>query len=71
LARDAHRRDAPANATTPPLVDAAFLVSDRRQARFKAAVKQAARMCHDADAALIVTGPWPAYNFVQSTAERG
>jgi hypothetical protein len=70
LARDAHRREAPANATTPPLVDAAFLVTETRQARFKAAVKRAARICRDADASLVVTGPWPAYNFVQTTPER-
>jgi len=70
LARDAHRRAAPADATTPPLVDAAFLVSDGRQTQFRAAVKRAARMCRDADAALVLTGPWPAYNFVQSLPER-
>jgi hypothetical protein len=70
LARDTHRREAPPNATTPPLVDAAFLVSDGRQARFKAAVKKAARICRDADASLSLSGPWPAYNFVQSAAER-
>jgi len=69
LARDAHRREAPAGATTPPLVDAAFLVADGRQARFKTAVRRAARLCRDADAALVLTGPWPAYNFVQA-AER-
>jgi hypothetical protein len=69
LARDVHRREAPAGATTPPLVDAAFLVSDGRQARFKAAVRRAARLCRAADAALVLTGPWPAYNFVQA-AER-
>ena len=69
LAREAHRREAPADATTPPLVDAAFLVSDARQARFKTAVKRAAKTCRDAGAALVLTGPWPAYNFVQ-TAER-
>jgi len=69
LARGAHRRAAPADATTPPLVDAAFLVSDVGQTRFKAAVKRAARLCRDADAALVLTGPWPAYNFVQSLPE--
>ena len=67
LARDAHRHEAPAGATTPPLVDAAFLVTDSRQARFKAAARRAAKICRDADAALVLTGPWPAYNFVQAT----
>ena len=67
LARETYRRDAPSDATTPPLVDAAFLVSDGRQARFKAAVKRAARICGDAGAALVLTGPWPAYNFVQAS----
>ena len=69
LARDAHRREAPPDATTPPLVDAAFLVCGAREARFKTAVKRAAKTCRDAGAALVLTGPWPAYNFVQ-TAER-
>jgi Gas vesicle synthesis protein GvpL/GvpF len=70
LARDAHRRAAPANATTPPLVDAAFLVSEGHQTRFRAAVKRAARICRDADASLVLTGPWPAYNFVETLPER-
>jgi hypothetical protein len=71
LARESHRQQAPANATTPPLVDAAFLVTENAQARFKAAAKRAARICRDADAALVLTGPWPAYNFVQTVPERG
>jgi hypothetical protein len=70
LARDSHRHDPPANATTPPLVDAAFLVADSRQTQFKAAAKRAAKTCRAEGASLILTGPWPAYNFVTAAAER-
>ena len=60
-----------ANAATPPLVDAAFLVSGDRQARFEAAVEKAALMPAATPARRsMLTGPWPAYNFVQSTTER-
>jgi hypothetical protein len=33
-------------------------------------VKRAARICRDADASLVLTGPWPAYNFVQTAPVR-
>ncbi len=68
IARDARRRDAPEGATTPPLLDAAFLVPADQRKRFKAAVKKLA----DASTETLVTltGPWPSYNFidVESTA---
>jgi gas vesicle protein GvpL/GvpF len=68
IARDARRRDAPEGATTPPLLDAAFLVPADQRKRFKAAVKKLA----DARTETLVTltGPWPSYNFidVESTA---
>jgi Gas vesicle synthesis protein GvpL/GvpF len=71
LARASHRREAPEGATTPPLVDAAFLVPTSAQARFRAAVRRHASRCRKAGADVILTGPWPAYNFVQAEEARG
>ncbi len=66
LARDARRRDdVPDGATLPPLLDAAFLVPAARRARFRAAAKRAAQGCARSSATLTLSGPWPAYNFVQ------
>ena len=66
LSRDSRRRtDFPASAATPPLLDAAFLVAAGGKARFRAAAKQAAAACRAAGVELTVSGPWPAYNFVQ------
>ena len=65
IARDARRRrDPPDGATTPPLLDAAFLVPLDRRRRFKAAVKKLA----DSSGRTVVTltGPWPSYNFIDS-----
>jgi hypothetical protein len=66
FARDTRRQEAPAGATAPPLLDAAFLVPSGRKLRFKAAVTREARRCREAGADLLLTGPWPAYNFIQS-----
>ena len=72
LARAAERReDVPAGAAAPPLLDAAFLVPGRRAARFRAAARRAAAECADAGAELTLTGPWPAYSFVQRAGSRG
>jgi hypothetical protein len=68
LARASHRRNAPEGATTPPLVDAAFLVPTSAQAGFRAAVRRHASLCRKAGADVTLTGPWPAYNFVQEEA---
>jgi hypothetical protein len=65
LARASRRHEAPDSATTPPLVDAAFLVPANRRARFRAAARRSARACREAGADLVLTGPWPAYNFVE------
>lgn len=67
LSRDARRRDdVPASAATPPLLDAAFLVPSSQRARFKAAARREAARCAKAGAELTLSGPWPAYNFVES-----
>lgn len=71
LARDARRRDdAPAAGATPPLLDAAFLVPGADRARFKAAAKRQAAQCAAAGAQMTLSGPWPAYNFVQAEEQR-
>jgi Gas vesicle synthesis protein GvpL/GvpF len=71
LARASHRREAPEGATTPPLVDATFLVPTSGLARFRAAVRRHASLCRKAGAEVRLTGPWPAYNFVQAEEARG
>ena len=65
IARDARRRrDEPEGATTPPLLDAAFLVPIARRRRFKAAVKN---LADSNDGTLVtLTGPWPSYNFIDA-----
>jgi hypothetical protein len=66
LSRDARRRDdAPAGAVAPPLLDAAFLVPAARRSRFKAAARRLAATAAKAGTDMTLTGPWPAYNFVQ------
>ena len=66
FARETRRQDAPAGAATPPLLDAALLVPSSRKMRFKAAANREARRCREAGADLMLTGPWPAYNFIQT-----
>ncbi len=67
VAREARRRDdMPAAASTPPLLDAAFLVPSRSRARFHGTAKKLAETCVDAGAEMVVSGPWPAYNFIQA-----
>ena len=67
IARDARRReDAPEGAATPPVLDAAFLVPANRRVRFKAAAKRLAADSAEAGADITLSGPWPAYNFVES-----
>jgi hypothetical protein len=68
LAKAAERRPPPEGATTPPLVDAALLVPTKSRTRFRAAVSKQAAACRKAGAELTLTGPWPAYNFVQSSS---
>jgi hypothetical protein len=66
IARDARRRDdAPDGAVAPPLLDAAFLVPAARRTRFKTAARKLAAAGAKSGTEITVTGPWPAYNFVQ------
>ncbi len=69
ISRDARRRDdAPEGAVAPPLLDAAFLVPAARRTRFKAAARKLAAAAANTATEITVTGPWPAYNFVQEPA---
>jgi gas vesicle protein GvpL/GvpF len=65
IAREVRRRsDTPEGATTPPLLDAAFLVPATRRQRFKTAVK---RVADSSDGMIVtLTGPWPSYNFIDA-----
>lgn len=70
-ARETRRRDdVPDNATAPPLLDAAFLVPVVRRTRFKSAAKRAAERCGKSGAHMTLSGPWPAYNFIQAVRGR-
>jgi hypothetical protein len=67
IARDARRRDdAPEGAAAPPVLDAAFLVPANRRVRFKAAARRLAAESAEAGAEITLSGPWPAYNFVEA-----
>jgi hypothetical protein len=69
ISRDARRRDdVPEGSVTPPLLDAAFLVPAGRRTRFKAAARRLATTGAKSGTEITVTGPWPAYNFVQEPA---
>ena len=68
LARDTRQR----TVTTPPdsrsrlLLDAAFLVSRGKAARFRAAAARQAKAVAPAGFALQIIGPWPPYSFVDN-----
>ncbi len=65
-ARESRKRDdVPENAPAPPLLDAAFLVPATARARFRASARRAAEQCAKGGAELTLSGPWPAYNFIQ------
>ena len=67
IARDARRRDdAPEGAAAPPVLDAAFLVPANRRVRFKSAARRLAAETAKAGAEITLSGPWPAYNFVEA-----
>jgi len=65
-----HRNDAPATATAPPLLDAAFLVPLGKRAQFTRAARREAAACAKAGARMTLSGPWPAYNFVHGDDAR-
>jgi hypothetical protein len=66
VAKEVRRREPPEGAAAPPMLDAAFLVPAVRRARFKAAAAKAAVNCRATGAEVVLTGPWPAYHFVET-----
>jgi hypothetical protein len=52
------------------LLDAAFLVPVRRAGAFRAALRQNARKVSGSGLVVSLTGPWPPYNFVDTTRPR-
>lgn len=69
-ARDAQRRPRRQEpGSNPPVLEAAFLVATPARARFKAEARRQAALCATAGAELVLTGPWPAYNFIGGTSE--
>jgi len=67
IARDATEREKrPEPGTNPPILEAAFLVPVTARAKFKAEASRCAKACVTAGADLTLTGPWPAYNFIET-----
>ena len=66
IARDGRRRAAETAGVSAPVLDAAFLVPAARRARFHAAAARVAKQIASSGARLTLTGPWPAYNFVNA-----
>jgi hypothetical protein len=63
--RDAVQRDRrPEPGVNPPILDAAFLVPVKSRAAFTTAARAERRQCAAAGLDLLLTGPWPAYNFI-------
>ena len=58
------RERRPEPGTNPPILEAAFLVTAKGRATFKAEARRQSAACRAAGADLALTGPWPAYNFV-------
>jgi hypothetical protein len=71
FARDARRRERrPEPGSNPPLLEAAFLVTAASRTRFKAEARRQSVTCASAGADMTLTGPWPAYNFVDGAGDR-
>jgi gas vesicle protein GvpL/GvpF len=71
-ATDSRRRAATEQATPGSrlLLDAAFLVPTGRAGAFRTALRQNASKLSGSGLVVSLTGPWPAYNFVDSAARR-
>jgi hypothetical protein len=67
LSRDVKQRaiTVPPDSRSRLLLDAAFLVPRAKAPRFRKSVEQRAKKIADAGYALQLTGPWPAYSFVE------
>ena len=69
IAAEHRRRTSDTPGAVAPLLDAAFLVPTRRRARFKSAAQKVAQQVSETGAQMMLTGPWPPYNFVGSVEE--
>jgi gas vesicle protein GvpL/GvpF len=70
-AKDARLRERGAEpGTNPPILEAAFLVTVANVVAFKAEARRQAASLAAAGADMQLTGPWPAYNFVDAAGER-
>ena len=69
IAAEHRRRTSETPGAVAPLLDAAFLVPTRRRARFKSAAQKVAQQVLETGAQMMLTGPWPPYNFVGSVEE--
>jgi hypothetical protein len=58
----------PAAVTSPPLLDAVYLVDRSRLARFQAAAEELAARLGQAGCTVELTGPWPGYSFAGEAA---
>lgn len=66
-AKDARlRQHGPEPGSNPPILEAAFLVTAAKVAVFKAEARRQAAALAAAGADMQLTGPWPAYNFVDA-----
>jgi len=69
MSKDARRRHrGPESGTTPPILEAAFLVRQGARTKFKAEALRQAPILAKAGADVALTGPWPAYSFVGEEA---
>ena len=68
IARAGKRRDSESEGLAAPILDAAFLVPNRRRARFRSTVDRLAGDVSKTGGRLTLSGPWPAYNFVDIAA---
>lgn len=70
-AKDGRRRDrATEPGTNPPILDAAFLVPSSKLASFKTEARRQAAAVAQSGAEMTISGPWPAYNFVNAVEHR-
>ena len=53
------------------LLDAAFLVPAAQAAAFRASLRKHSRPLHGYGVAVLLTGPWPPYNFIEPPSRKG
>jgi len=69
MSKDARRRHpGPESRTTPPILEAAFLVRETARTKFRAEARRQAPILAKAGADMALTGPWPAYSFAREEA---